>query len=527
MLRVVTAAVCLSAILVTSLSAFLVLDANSFWFDELYTAWIIDTDAASFSELIAALAVDTNPPGYFLVAWAAMAAFGGDEVIVLRAMSACAAAMALVLVYLAPPEGTSRTARLIGAAVAATSGVWMHFALDARSYALCLLCAAAMALAAIRVMAAYEGRARAPVWLGLLTAASVAGAFLNYYVILAAGGLCAGLLLFAPDWRMRIAVVLTGLAILLPVLMLVGWQSEYRGHDFSATHFKSTLAGMTFEFVRGLRFLVGSKAGGLALAVLALFIAAAAPRAWARGGDGRWRIRATLVLVSGAGLSVVFGVLASLVYLPLFQARVLVISAPFIGVAIGLLADLALRDERAVLAKGMMLSAAFFTALLATKVLWRDLPYNDPYREGAAIMARRSACADSPAIAAMQRNSGFARFTYMFYLNRMSPERTLLFVDQADRDLRRLDPATEAALARRASGEDACPVLLWGVRSPTLAAGEFRDALAGRYFGGDVERIDIVRLLPPGPTRLQRFIGASARSDNGFALLLRGATPGE
>lgn len=96
------------------------------FFDELFTRWIAAMDPSS---LIAALALDSGPPLYYLL----LSPFRADEVIVLRLLSLPLAMLAFLALPLATRDTTER---VIGTLLLAALPIHVYFSSEARAYAL-------------------------------------------------------------------------------------------------------------------------------------------------------------------------------------------------------------------------------------------------------------------------------------------------------------------------------------------------------------------------------------------------------
>jgi mannosyltransferase len=132
--------------LLTALGAalrFASLDVQSFHHDEVITAARVIP--GSFSDMLHAVkGSESNPPLYYVLAWAWAKAFGTGEV-GLRSLSALFGVATVPLAYCIGAELASRRAGLIAAALVAVSPMLIWYSQEARSYAiLVFFCAASL-----------------------------------------------------------------------------------------------------------------------------------------------------------------------------------------------------------------------------------------------------------------------------------------------------------------------------------------------------------------------------------------------
>jgi mannosyltransferase len=115
---------------------FATLDLQSFWNDEVFSAWYV---ARPFHEMLHGVrTTESNPPGYYVAAWLWAKVFGTGEVGI-RSLSALAGTFLIPTTYATAATLVSRRAGLLAAALAATSPILVWYSQEARSYSLMVL----------------------------------------------------------------------------------------------------------------------------------------------------------------------------------------------------------------------------------------------------------------------------------------------------------------------------------------------------------------------------------------------------
>jgi 4-amino-4-deoxy-L-arabinose transferase-like glycosyltransferase len=144
---------------VTALGAtirFASLGVQSFHHDEVITAARVIP--GSFTDMLHAVkGSESNPPLYYVLAWAWAKAFGTDEV-GLRSLSALFGAATVPLAYCIGAELSNRRAGLIAAALVAVNPMLIWYSQEARSYALLVFFCAASLLFFARALRTRDGR---------------------------------------------------------------------------------------------------------------------------------------------------------------------------------------------------------------------------------------------------------------------------------------------------------------------------------------------------------------------------------
>jgi uncharacterized membrane protein len=158
--------------------AFVGLDTHGLWFDELFTARLLEPDGSS---LLARIATDVHPPVY-LVVLSLYSTLVGTGDAALRSLSAVAACAAIVTFVLATARSFGLPGRLFAAALATGSLFWFLQAQNTRSYALCLLIGAGILALALRLLSERDARKESLLMLGL-AALTLVGSFTHFYVM--------------------------------------------------------------------------------------------------------------------------------------------------------------------------------------------------------------------------------------------------------------------------------------------------------------------------------------------------------
>ena len=183
------------------------LSAQSLWFDEGYSAWVV---RLSPWQIIEVIRNDVSPPLYYLLLKLWTGAFGDSEA-ALRSMSAVAAVASLLLVLAIAWRITrNATATLVAAGAYAVSVLQIQFAQEARSYGLASLLAAVSLYAAVRRLQGRSG------WLWLLWLSCLASVYLHNMMWFYVASLCFAYVVMpgaVPLKRRTVELVLLGLAM--------------------------------------------------------------------------------------------------------------------------------------------------------------------------------------------------------------------------------------------------------------------------------------------------------------------------
>lgn len=479
------------ALAVACLFAFVGLNAEGYWTDELFTLFLINHHGG-LAEVWRRALTDTHPPLYYFLLYGWSRAFGLSET-ALRTLSAvfCVGAVA---VFAAGARRTfSLNARLFAAACAAASPFWFVQSQNVRNYALCLLVSAILATLAVHARASVRagGRASLATVAGLVVVGAV-GAASHFYAFLATGILYAFLILTLRDGRLRLALVAGGLAILageVGYMRLLLAATQQNTHDMWFRADAAFFASETFTALES--FLAPATLVG----VLALAVSGFWPRrerAIARlSPDAIWSVWLGAAMVGGV-ISV--GVAISLLFAPSFSNMNLLIAGPYLWPALAALADLGVgRAAGRWRVLALAIPAAALVAQLVSQ-LERWAPRGEPWRETAALVLDQPSCAGQQIPVVLPARFGpptpffheLARHDFYGFYFRGQDAR--LAVYRAE-DL--ADPDKNTTLRARVAGPG-CPVVAWAVHDinrPQAQALADRLAIAAGARPGAVQAV--------------------------------------
>jgi len=262
------------------------LGSQSLWFDEGYTAWMVNHPPAEILRLIRA---DTSPPLYYLLlhGWVALA---GRSELALRAFSAVLGSATIALVGLIAWQTLgSRLATVVAVWLFALSPLQIEFCQEARCYELTAFLTAAAVYGLLRWSAGGGWG-----WMAAAVGAGIAGLYTHNIMLLYALGLTAAAIVLPsnlPALRRAKALNLAGLAgVMLYLPWLGALASQLRAVDRAFWISPPTLQGFaaTLNHLAGVvpmwswdRFVPGfssdtAKRATITGLVLALLLAAVA-----------------------------------------------------------------------------------------------------------------------------------------------------------------------------------------------------------------------------------------------------------
>jgi hypothetical protein len=467
--------------------AFIGLDTHSLWFDELFTAKLLEPWPGT--TLFERIATDVHPPLYLLSLGAFTQVFGDGE-IGLRLPSALAACCAIGVFVAGTRASFSLPARLFAAALATGSLFWFSQAQNARSYALCLLIAAAILALGLALLRGQRGW-RLPALLLLM----LAGAFTHFYVLYVSLAVLVLLGLF--ERRDRAVLAATALGLVLAAALYVKLVIE--------PHTRVSLGDNWYRndpawYLAVLKSCVVYTLGTPGL--VALLLSAVVLLHGRRAAGGRLQPDRATLFLAGVPVLVLLGAIASSSLLaPNFWDRNFLVVSPFLWALGARLYDAAI--GKATPAIRLALTAALAVLVLSTAgIATARLPgaearvQHEPYRQSAAWIQSLPACrgqtlpvitTDSPS----WYKPGYAELiygsAYGHYLQGFAPTE-LVF----GRDLARgtLPDGLERALQRRLAG-DGCPVLAWSVHNMSPEQIAWIEARLLTLLGGDAGRLAI------------------------------------
>lgn len=468
--------------------AFIGLDVHGFWFDELFTAWILEPDSGS--SLVARIATDTHPPVYYLAAYLYSRIVGDGEV-ALRSFSALLACAAIVVFAVGTRRTFSVPGRMFGAAMASGSLFWFFHAQNARSYALCMLVSAGILALCLSLLAEGPPR-RERLRLGMLVALMFAGSFVHFYVMYESLAALIVLALLRRQHRIAIAIAGTALfaAATLYVKLIVGPSSQF---VLGTNWIPNDVTWYLRVLESCLQYTFGTT-GGIAMAVCA---GLAAFRCFGPTSDSQRRrqLDPELVLLLGVPLLVLAGGIASsMLVAPNFFDRNFLVLSPFFWAISARLYDAAMAGASPTLRTGGNIALAALLFSMASIVVQRLPPRDppllyEPFRESAEWIRSLPECRDQivPVIATDRRawyKPGYAETVfgsaYGRYLDGFARPVLVFLEDIVGHNL----PAEMRAEVQRRLDGRGCPVIAWSVHNMTA---DFL-ALATRELLASVER---------------------------------------
>ncbi len=171
---------------------------QSYWFDELFSAWV--SNPSNSATTVAKLTLkDVHPPAYQLLMWLSYQIFGYNEWAG-RLPSALAGMLTVPVIYFLARELFSSRVGLYAAALAVTNYYLLYYAQEARSYALLSFLCSLSFLYLLRVINTPSKRN-----LIFYIAATLALLYTHYFafVLMAAQGLVVCFYIYSTGWSNR------------------------------------------------------------------------------------------------------------------------------------------------------------------------------------------------------------------------------------------------------------------------------------------------------------------------------------
>jgi mannosyltransferase len=330
---------------------------SSLFMDEVYS-W--RASRGSLGDLADALRYsEVTPPLYYLILHGWTHVTGGDSEALLRLPSVVAGVALVAAVLWLGSLVAGRTAGLIAASLAAVSPLVLLYSQQVRAYVWVMLAVTVAVAAAIRAT-----RDRSRLWLVTAMVATVCALFLHYTALLVVGPLALWLALqseFEVRWRLGfMAVLLAALAAIAPLAVTQMGQGHHE-----ATESYASLTTLNALRIAGTPF-DGRATGGLVLWRELGAVVVIDALALVALGERFRGLRARALIVSCALVPLGVVCLFSALGQPMALTRYTAVAAPFILVAIGMVAAHAARPLTvALLAAALTVSAAgLFAALL-------------------------------------------------------------------------------------------------------------------------------------------------------------------
>ena len=464
-------------------------ETHSLWFDELFTAKLLEPAAGT--TLFGRIATDVHPPLY-LLALAGFTSLFGDSETTLRLPSALFAGAAILVFVAGTRAAFSLPARLFGAALATGSLFWFGQAQNARSYALCLLIVAgilALGLALLRQDRERRHRLLLPGLLALM----FAGAFVHFYVLYASLAVLVALALFERRDRLVLGLAAAGLVVAVALYLKLVIEPSTRvslGDNWYRNDprwYLDVLYSCLLQTL-GLQGMVALLLCGLAIL-------------YGRRKSGPLRPdRTTLFLAAVPVLMLVGAIASSILLAPNFWHRNFLVVSPFCWAlaarAYDAAVDKATPPLRLALAAALGVLVLSMSSIVTARLPWGEpqVPH-EPFRQSAGWIRSLPACRGQvlPVISTDQPawyKPGYAELiydgAYGHYLQGFAPTELVFARDLAEG---RLPAGLKAELQRRLAG-DGCPVLAWTVHNmdPRTIAW-IRDKLLVAVGGPDAAKV--------------------------------------
>ena len=469
-------------VIIGLVGAFVGLGHSSFWYDELFTAWVVKSDhnpAHVFSRIL----TDLHPPVYYFSTYLYLLVFGDSDA-ALRSYSAVAACGAALVMIFGLRRVMGLNARLLAAGLMVGSRYWFYMSQNARSYALCLLIGAVMLWVASSCLA--DDRRR---WwkFGALVGLGLAGAFSHYFMAFEAVAVCLMLAIYLPAQR----IALIGYSVVLIILNSLYVRDVVNVYaQFSPTHTWMDNSLDTYVSDMGdLMQQLGLKAVlvfGLCLAIFAFDAYAERLKPIDRKPDFsndheiafksfvRW-VRAfdpfTALCLAVPLLVFGFSVASSFIR-PNFNPQNLMIVGPFIWCGTARLFEIALARTQPHLRLFAKAVVVILVIGMAGIVAGRFVSRNEPWKESAADIKTFDACRgqvipvvseDGPYLRNPRFPDQYAPYIYGYYLNGFAQTRIFELMDI---DKGQMPADVRAIIAARMKGGPGCPIVAWSAHTP-------------------------------------------------------------
>lgn len=507
---------------------FVHLDASSLWLDELFTVYLSDPAQPTFSAFLSRASEDVHPPGYYALVWAAAQLMGGKLPDIARGISAASGALSIVLIYFSMPSWVSRPARLFSCSVAANSIVYFVYTQEARSYALSWVLTALLVIVASSIIHA-AARRNSLSWLLLLfVIVGIIASLIHLYLITIVGAMVIIMLYFGGNLGNRISIAISGSAVLAATLVFLEWHAGRIVADISDTWFQSDFDFLWQHTRIGIGALIGSTLEeSLATILLAASLVAAAwmwTKRYAIENLEQAFVDITLLLGS-AVVGIAIAILVTIFYTPSYSYRYFLVLAPFYWIAMGLLFELVLRSSLRWLIIGIVLFSTMTFGFLSVRLVWRDVPTKQPWRETAEFVETIQECRDAilPVVTlpdAYITGSEPANF-YGYYLRNGHTRNWLSYSANHVTTFPGTGPAKDI-VAQRVMGIDPCPILLWNVNHSNLTSLETaRTSLLQNFDLPEDKTIILKTITLPESNIYMRLLGMSLQ-EGGHFLLIQG-----
>jgi hypothetical protein len=458
--------------------AFVGLNVSSFWFDELFTAWVVG-HGDGFGQIISRLLTDMHPPLYYLLISAYSRIFGASDA-ALRSFSALCGCGAILVFVLGTGRTFSLNARLFAAAIATSSGFWYFQSQNARDYTLSLLIGAGVLALSLKVLQARQRPgAEKPAALWALFGLMVLSAFTHFYLMYECLAVLIILGVFCRQWRGLLAVAFVSLLVISQAYVHFVIQ-RYTLYSLTTTWIGNGPLWYLFNLIHARKDTINR------LAILALAICAVSALYVCFRGQGSAAPRKTPALLRGRvswmeqiaaladpvpvlclGVPVIVllgGIVSSTLISPNFTDRNMLVVSPFLWGAYAWIYSVGPErsSPRLQLAAVSVLSA--LALVMMTAVAGRAQPHNEPFKASAEWIQTFPACRGTEIPVLTLENPSWTRpdfyalvvkDAYGRYLNGFATPR-LVWVASPNG----LPGDLRAEIQRRVDGQD-CPIIGW------------------------------------------------------------------
>lgn len=457
--------------LITCCSAFVGLSTSGLWIDELFTVHLIHHDGG-IGEVVRRTLTDTHPPFYYILLYGWSRLTGLPEW-ALRLPSAVFAVLAIVVFAGGSRRVLSPAAVAFACAVGGLSAFWFQQSQNARSYAMSMAFASALLWLAVALRRRVRANPNFPLahWL-LLSVVGLLGSLTHAYILLALGMTLLYLLLSLPAWRVRVALVITGLVVLACNAVYYKMMIHSSAQDLQNMWFTNSAGFFKLQIRQAFYGMVPGRIA-LVLGALLLF---GIQRKFVRDPfyvfdelDTRWTTALAGFVMVGVMLS---GIGVSLAVAPSYSDRNLMTCAPFVWLLIGRIYDaMGPRGDT----RGSKLLAVLIALVVCAQLLLlrgRELPRTESWRPTAHFVDQLPGCAgqtlpvilpyrfghSSPYFRSLAEHDFFG-----FYLPQAAQAQAYLPSEFAGRHP--VDGLSQllASRAANADGGNGCTLLAWGV----------------------------------------------------------------
>lgn len=305
---------CAAELALSAVLGFIALGHRSFWLDESVSVTLAKLDFGDLLHLLRTREGNMSLYHLLLSGWIRL----GDSEFVARSFSVLAVTATVPVVYLLAKRLVGERTALVSGLLLALNPMAIHYAQEARGYAICLLLASASVYLFVRAVE----EQRWIFWLGFALIAALAG-YAHFFALFLPPALAFSLL-FLPageiQWRKTLTSAGLFTLLLLPLVYLVG-SSQASGVEWASGNLPGRVATRIHE--RPLLIAVVLLAGLACLGLGRLWLARALGsdlRSWAT-----WRVA---VLVAWLLVPFALVCVLAVTYKPLFVVRYFIVCLP-------------------------------------------------------------------------------------------------------------------------------------------------------------------------------------------------------